>query len=110
MSRQKGEYCVAPALEPKSYIDDVLNCQYINNITQYFSVTTTQSMCSSSKHIGCRKNCGASKIVYLVIICFAVCVNHSHQADNLPQDVIKGEDLSQNVTNGKSIYAADRCK
>lgn len=37
----------------------------------------------------------SSKFWHLYLLCFLVCVHHSHQADNLPQDIAK---------DGRSIY------
>ena len=46
-------------------------------------------MCSSPKKFRQNSNLGLTKIVCFVIFCMALCVNHSHQENNLSIDRIK---------------------
>ena len=46
-------------------------------------------MCSSPKKFRQKSKLGFTKLVCPVIICLAICVNHSHQENNLSIDRIK---------------------
>ena len=49
-------------------------------------------MCSPPKAFRRNSNLGLTRLVCFVVICMAICVNHSHQENNLSIDTIKDEE------------------
>ena len=50
-----------------------------------------QKMCSSPKRYRHKGEMGIPKLVCYAVLCMVICVNHSHQENNLSIDKIKDE-------------------